>query len=563
MLTHGTMGGQWQAVIVLVVGLTSLTLAGCQRDLVRSNDLVYSEAVEHTSDMKLLVFLDSGLVPMGRIQYGKGEHAIHDLNAFMAAEDGYSSHAMAIYHVPAPTLGFGKVFFAFKHARKFLSPVFLGVCLWCTLVYELWKKDALHVISMNTWGLLKHRHSKGRSMGGNFVHMVLFWLIFLGGISSTDAVTCHSCFDGITGCAGGAACLFSTRTAANLAALTVAGGAAINVVSLLPASYTRHLPAQVLRTLTAIARIPDNAGPPDVGAMTLTELQECYTNGRIDISAYRGELGERLGDPGTAAAMVTRIGALLQAIQGTSVTPTSRTIGGMNSYGALGYLVAVASLIVNSGKRTYSAGSSTEGSVHSAPSTHTLSIRVPTCGSMFAELLMVWQTLAHAVGAANILATAPFLQQIVWDGISTLGLIWDEAYCLFLIYLEAIEESQGSLHLGNVFSAGAQDTRLKAAMQRHKELFDTCAECDPEKDKGTKETVWNDKCSPNARKICKSYNFKDAKHPAQHLYNDGTCKFRHVCNKWVTGKGPGGMCEQNHPAWACTNPDRTNTKPTS
>jgi len=121
MLTHGTMGGQWQAVIVLVVGLTSLTLAGCQRDLVRSNDLVYSEAVEHTSDIKLLGSLDSGLVPMGRIQYGKGEHAIHDLNAFMAAEDGYSSHAMAIYHVPAPTLRFGKVFFAFKHARKFSS----------------------------------------------------------------------------------------------------------------------------------------------------------------------------------------------------------------------------------------------------------------------------------------------------------------------------------------------------------------------------------------------------------------------------------------------------------
>ena len=394
---------------------------------------------------------------------------------------------------------------------------------------------------------------------------LIFWVFFLALCTPVAAVTCHSCFDGIAGCTGGADCLFATRTAANLAALTVAGGAAINVVSLLPTSYVRHLPTQVLRTLAAIARVPVAAGPPDMGAMTLNELQESLTGGRIDSTMYKAELSARLADPATAAAQVARISAMLMATQSQTVVANTRSIDGINSYGVLGYLVAAASLIVNSGKRTYSSGTTAAGSSSSSSGSSTLSIRVPTSGSQFAELLMVWQTLAHAVGAANILATVPFLQQIVWDGISTLGLLWEQAYCLFLIYLEAIEDSQGALNVANVFAAGAQDTRLKAANQRYSEVF-ACHPCDDQEDKdkdgGKAAKKWNNKDSPNATGICKTYNFKDAEHPKQHLYKDGTCKFRHVCIQWVTGKGAGGMCEGNHPKYACTNPNKTNIKPT-
>ena len=293
---------------------------------------------------------------------------------------------------------------------------------------------------------------------------ILFWLILLCLCVPALGVTCQTCFDGIPGCTGGADCLFATRTAANAAALTVAGGAAINVISLLPASYIRHLPTQVLRSLAAIARVPAADGPPDLGAMSLTELQECLASGRIEVSAFKAELSARLADGATVAAQVTRISAMLVGIQSTTTTANPRIIDGINSYGVLGYLVAAASLIVNSGKRTYSSG--VTGSSTSGGSSTSLSIQVPTSGSQFAELLMVWQTLAHAVGAANILATVPFLQQVVWDGISTLGLLWEQAYCLFIIYLEAIEDSRGVLNLANVFAAGAQDTRLKAG-ERH------------------------------------------------------------------------------------------------
>ena len=425
----------------------------------------------------------------------------------------------------------------------------LCFCLFSNNLYAKWKNEhALCMItkSSNWVALEQPRRVFYLHIGSSFT-FILFWLILLGLCAPALGVTCQTCFDGIPGCAGGADCLFATRTAANAAALTVAGGVAINVVSLLPASYIRHLPTQVLRSLAAIARVPAADGPPDLGAMTLTELQECLASGRIEVSAFKAELSARLADGATVAGQVTRISAMLVGVQSNTTTSNPRTIDGINSYGVLGYLVAAASLIVNSGKRTYSSG--VAGSSTSGGSSTSLSIHVPTSGSQFSELLMVWQTLAHAVGAANILATVPFLQQVVWDGISTLGLLWEQAYCLFIVYLEAIEDSRGVLNLANVFAAGAQDTRLKAANQRYSRMF--CQTCDDqddkdkEKDKGANK--WNNRDSPNANGICKTYNFRDAEHPKKHLFKDGTCKFRHVCIQWVTGKGAGGMCEGNHP----------------
>ena len=455
-----------------------------------------------------------------------------------------------------------------EYQRRVPYTTDIHVLLFCCVSNYLYaRRKNEHAVCLITkssnWVALRSSRRNGHSQ---YVSAgIFFWCILFGLCSPALGVTCHSCFDGIEGCAGGAACLFATRTAANLAALTVAGGVAINVVSLLPASYVRHLPTQVLRTLAAIARVPNADGPPDLGAMTLTDLQECLASGRIEVNAYRAELSARLADPATAAAQVTRISAMLLGLQNNTVTANTRVIDGINSYGVLGYLVAVASLIVNSGKRTYSSGTtSASGSSSAGGGGASLSIRAPNSGSQFAELLMVWQTLAHAVGAANILATVPFLQQVVWDGISTLGLLWEQAYCLFIIYLEAIEDSRGSLHLANVFAAGAQDTRLRAANKRYSEIF--CQSCDDQddkdkdRDKGSKK--WNNKDSPNANGVCKTYNFRDAEHPKQHLHKDGTCKFRHVCNQWVTGKGPGGMCEGEHPKWACNNPNKTNTKPT-
>ena len=51
-------------------------------------------------------------------------------------------------------------------------------------------------------------------------------------------------------------------------------------------------------------------------------------------------------------------------------------------------------------------------------------------------------------------------------------------------------------------------------------------------------------------------------HDPKHLTASGKCVFRHVCNHWVTGKGPGGRCESpSHSYKSCNHPNATTTKP--
>ena len=388
----------------------------------------------------------------------------------------------------------------------------------------------------------------------------LFWLCMLMYCGQANAVpTCNTCFDQVPGCAGGAACPFLTRTAANTVALAAAGGAAVSVASLLPVSYLRHLPTAIIRALVALARRPVNGAPPNLGAMTLAELNDALEQGIVDQPALRNELNARLADPATAAAMITRISAMVQNMGSANAHTMAGGIEGINTVGPISFLVGVASLIVRGAGESYSVG--TSGASSSTSTAATVKVKPPVSFGKFSELLMVWQALCHAVGAANSLTSTAFLQQVVWDGIHILGLDWHEAWALFIIYTEAMEQSNGLLHMGNVFAAGSQDTHLLAAKQRKLVMFPSVfpgfSETTPDGSGGAKK--WNGKDSPNATRICKTYNFKDAEHPAQHLHKDGTCKFRHACMQWVTGSGKNGMCKQAHPKFECANPLKCQT----
>jgi len=400
---------------------------------------------------------------------------------------------------------------------------------------------------------------------------IMFWTILFGIIPKSEAVVCSTCFGQITGCLGGATCAFLTTTAANLLTLTVAGGAAITVALILPHGYLRFLPTQVLRQLTAIARRPNTEGAPDLSPMTLAQVMETYDQALIDISVFRSELNNRLADVNTSAAMVTRISGMLaatSAVTSAVVNPISNGIEGILTVGPLSFIAAVASLIVSGRARQQL------GAIVPSVSAQ-IKLKKPDTASEFYELLMVWQTLCHATSAANILATAGFLQDVVHDPISTLGIDWQNAYCLFLVYLEAIENSRKVLHLGNVFASGSQDTRRLAALQRknciypvittmvHQPLFS--AKVLPSSSSGLSSSgsaslgvppkdVWNGKFSANSPNHCLTFNHNHAVHPKKHLFKDGTCKFRHVCMQWVTDKGPKGTCDGDHGMYACTNP---------
>ena len=70
---------------------------------------------------------------------------------------------------------------------------------------------------------------------------------------------------------------------------------------------------------------------------------------------------------------------------------------------------------------------------------------------------------------------------------------------------------------------------------------------------------WNGKSAASATSTCDAYNL-GRDHQARHLSPDGTCKYAHKCDKWVSDKGPAGKCLEAHPRIRCANPNRCDAK---
>ena len=270
------------------------------------------------------------------------------------------------------------------------------------------------------------------------------------------------------------------------------------------------------------------------------------------METIRGEIGSRVADGATTAAQLTRYQAMLNALKDEKVQAVRSNIDGCQTAGSLSYLLALASHIVNDDRSTYSVGTAEEPASMSGATRGSAKLKIVLVKSFasFAELMHVWQALAHALGVSNILETTQFLQKVVFDGMSQLKLTWQESYCLLLVYIEAVEGSPALLNLGNVFEAGSQDTRVSAARARAKLTFKTRDTVDEVK------KTWNGRDTPNAKSTCHTYNFGKTSHDPKHLREDGTCKHRHVCNHWVTGKGKNGICEGPHARIDCTNPGK-------
>ena len=393
--------------------------------------------------------------------------------------------------------------------------------------------------------------------------MALFWVSLPG----VQGVTCYTCCDQISGCPGGDACPLLTTVTANAAAIVATGVATMSVDRLLPREWVRHLSSEVLRTLQAIARAPTGAAAPNITTLDLQGLMAAYQQGQFDIDSIRAEISARVADPATSTANVTRLNALSTSLKDAVPMTTGRMIPGAQTVGALTFVLAVASHIVKDAGMYYTfseAGTSTQyDSKSDSRRGRSMAIKLVVDFREFSELLHVWQGLLHALGVSNVLSTTRFLQDVVHSSMGRLQLTWQQGYCMLLVYIEEIEKFPATLNIGNVYASGSQDTRLAEARLRATHLFKAKPKLEGPgpKDDGEEvvcQPVWNGKDTPSAEKCCFTFNLgkKGAKHPIKHLKPDGTCCFRHVCNAWVSGKGPGGICEGNHPRTQCTNPGR-------
>ena len=144
------------------------------------------------------------------------------------------------------------------------------------------------------------------------------------------------------------------------------------------------------------------------------------------------------------------------------------------------------------------------------------------------------------------------------------------AHEVLLVMFKRVEDSAGRLTLGTIYEEVYLQSILDEARLSAAAFFRTGGGT-PRGDRLTtdgKTTKWNGKFTSSSAKPCPHFNYeqpmgsgKSATHPADALLPDGTCKFNHVCNKWVKNKGKNGRClcsegTPNHPRFTCDNPNR-------
>ena len=173
-----------------------------------------------------------------------------------------------------------------------------------------------------------------------------------------------------------------------------------------------------------------------------------------------------------------------------------------------------------------------------------------------------------SVGLETFLTVAAFLVLNVFDHMLLRKWDWCVSYFYFVILLERVETSgDDQLNISSVSTRlGGLDTLREEATLRAEEHFgrhifrrrQTPGEQLGEEPLEKKPVVaWNNKSTPTAEHTCHAFNLgPSGKHGKSHLLADGTCKFAHKCDAFVSNKGPGGRCHGDHPRQKCTNPAR-------
>ena len=406
-----------------------------------------------------------------------------------------------------------------------------------------------------------------------FLACLLFWGALGAQLHRAEAV-CLSCNGNVPNCPGDATCPMAIALATNLVVMAGGAAAANKVLDMgsggtpiLPLPWLQILRPSVLDALVAVARRAPVGTPQAIRDMSVKEILDALIAGSTSHMDARLELARRVTDPATTAAEKNQIKTVCEVLPKASAEEESRASKSnkMGNAGALQYVYALAMRIVrylaDPTRVSIAGGSSeTQGTSSTAATLAAIELKRPKSLNDFLHSLTIWQSVLSAVGLASAAVLGPFLSDVVHVPMADHG--WEVALEHFLLYLQKIDSGCGWA-LATATSQGSQDTFLNKAIKAAPTPKDPPPSRQPGADpsggksEGAK-AKFNGKSSsdPNARP-CAAYN-TGSEH--RRLNPDGSCPFRHVCDQWVSNKGPGGKCLMAHARMACTNAAKVSDK---
>ena len=403
------------------------------------------------------------------------------------------------------------------------------------------------------------------------VLLLLFFFIFEAGIVAS---TCPHCNGNFASCKweDSGTCPTVTVVAENAAIFMGTAAGILTLTAIVKAKFLRAFSKTSLSTLLTLFNRPAPGTPFVVTAGTKgSAILSAVSFGQISVESALFQLADLLEEAATDTerllikGRIETIKVLKPRVdeEGEGFVPVSLGIYSFIWAKCSEYVMSQAHLDRVSVDARDSSGSS--GGTSSS-----FSARIFRPGSMsdFGEMINLFIMICHGLAVASCMLLTEFFATVVYEGMRLRGESWMLTHEVMLIMFRRVEDSGGRLTLGSIFDDIYLNSIVEEAKLRVDMFFRTGAgnalKAGPPTGTGVK---YNGKFSSDG-KVCPHFNREDPKqagksapHPHDCLKPDGTCKFNHVCNKWVSDKGKGGRClctagTPGHARFACDNPNR-------
>lgn len=300
----------------------------------------------------------------------------------------------------------------------------------------------------------------------------------------------------------------------------------------------------------------------DFGNATIQELFDAAKSGVVNAGDAMAELGGRIpsAEPANQATIGHTISALENLVKVGHIVKNPSQISGnfLRVWSITTKKMKKLSgpiLVVEGNSFTFEGGE-TDSDKKSAKFTVDRMSTEP----LFDACIYQWTLLVHTLGIMPLEISASF----VFDTVHLLRVRHGEDFwtaqeyfiaCLDLLDRKKVKADQIPNYDRGVMLSDAR---------RFGEQFCSLANRSGKAKEGTSGTKeWNGEFQPSGNsKVQPCPYFNSGKpHEAKHLTSTGKCIFRHVCNHWVSDKGPGGRCESADHNWPkCDHPNKCDKK---
>ena len=414
---------------------------------------------------------------------------------------------------------------------------------------------------------------------GSAVSRVLVLFIFCSFHATTVRSTCPHCYGNFASCTWDSSKTCPTVTVVTANAGIIAGTTAgvLTLATIVKSKFLRPFSKTSLSSLLTLFKRPSPGTPFVIDAATKgSAILSAVSFGQLSVESALFQLSDLLEAAADDTAKILIKGRIdtLKVLQprvnqeGANFMPVS--------LGVFSFIWAKVSEYVmchgNLDRVSVDARDAASGTGSSTASSFSARIFRPKFMHQFAEMINMFTMVCHGLAIASCMLLTEFFATAVYEGIRVRGDSWQLSHEIMLIMFRRVEDSDGRIHLGSVFDDIYLNSIVEEAKARVSTFFRIGAgdaREDGVTNGVTNGVTYNGSFTASGRP-CPHFNREDPKkpgfsspHPKDSLKPDGTCKFNHVCNKWVSDKGKAGRClctagTAGHPRFKCDNPNRCN-----